>query len=145
MKKTVALLFLDSEEEYRQEYSDCYVSVSTNFLKDIPVFFSLEDFEHIFLNRLPEKTIHEFLVPAGPSECISLKKCWAKRCLQKSCLSLRPVTWLCSVRSWKLSCICGQELKPNPSNLQHFLILAETTQRCWRNKKGSVFRSPKSS
>lgn len=47
MRKTVEILILESEAEYREEYINVYVS-GEHVLRDIPVHFSEKDFDHIF-------------------------------------------------------------------------------------------------
>jgi len=47
MKKTVELILLKTEDEYREEYETMYLN--SNFhLYGIPVVFSKRDFDHIF-------------------------------------------------------------------------------------------------
>lgn len=49
MKKTVELLLLDTEKEYRQEFIKTYVSGGTTYrLGGYPVVFYPKDFDHIF-------------------------------------------------------------------------------------------------
>lgn len=47
MKRIVEIILLDSQKEYKDEYTKVYIN--GNFmLYDIPVIFSDEDFDHIF-------------------------------------------------------------------------------------------------
>lgn len=49
MRETVALLLLDTEEEYRQEFIKTYVGGGTTYrLGGYPVVFYPKDFDHIF-------------------------------------------------------------------------------------------------
>jgi len=47
MKRSVNLIFLDNEEDYKSEFVSSYVDKKYN-LHEIPVVFTLEDFDHIF-------------------------------------------------------------------------------------------------
>ena len=48
MRKSVEVIILDSEEEYRQEYIKVFVKGEPCFLRNIPVVFDEKSFEHIF-------------------------------------------------------------------------------------------------
>ena len=48
MRKSVEVIILDSEEEYRQEYIKVFVKAEPCFLRNIPVVFDEKSFEHIF-------------------------------------------------------------------------------------------------
>lgn len=47
MRKTVEILILDSEEEYRKEYESVFVG-GNFYLKNLKVIFDVKGFEHIF-------------------------------------------------------------------------------------------------
>ncbi len=48
MRKTVQVVILDSEAEYRQEYIDVFVNGGPYALRGIPVAFDEKSFDHIF-------------------------------------------------------------------------------------------------
>lgn len=47
MKRVINLILLENEEQYRREYTETFVNKNFN-LYEVPVIFSMEDFEHIF-------------------------------------------------------------------------------------------------
>jgi hypothetical protein len=54
MRKSIELIILDSEEEYRQEYSNVFVKGEPYFLRNIPVVFNEKSFGHIFFEPAGE-------------------------------------------------------------------------------------------
>jgi len=48
MRKSVEIIILDSEAEYRQEYIDVFVKGESYSLRKIPVVFDEKSFDHIF-------------------------------------------------------------------------------------------------
>ncbi len=54
MRKSVELIILDSEEEYRQEYINVFVKGEPCFLRGIPVVFDEKSFGHIFFEPADE-------------------------------------------------------------------------------------------
>ncbi len=54
MRKSVELIILDSEEEYRQEYINVFIKGEQCFLRNIPVVFDEKSFGHIFFEPADE-------------------------------------------------------------------------------------------
>jgi hypothetical protein len=48
MRKSVEIIILDSEAEYRQEYIDIFLKEESYNLRKIPVVFDEKSFDHIF-------------------------------------------------------------------------------------------------
>ena len=54
MRKSVELIILDSEEEYRQEYINIFVKGEPYLVRNIPVVFDEKSFGHIFFEPADE-------------------------------------------------------------------------------------------
>lgn len=59
MRKIVEILILDSQEEYRKEYENVFVSGAFS-LKGVGVIFDSKGFEHIFFEPIKESGGHQF-------------------------------------------------------------------------------------
>ncbi|MFA5363138.1 MAG: hypothetical protein WC335_07890 [Candidatus Omnitrophota bacterium] len=54
MRKSVEIILLDSETDYRKEYEEVFVK-NSYFLRGVPIDFNIKSFDHIFFEPTSEE------------------------------------------------------------------------------------------